>query len=100
MPSRDARTEELRTKLMAVTVADGISKSEAEVIAECYFHQNVACGAFTGIQDGGGFWIVDAKFGYAGKPVTGFHIDKSSGKITSPKSSVGPSYGTPFEIFP
>jgi hypothetical protein len=83
--------------LKAVTVADGISKSEAELIAECYFHQNVGCGGFTRIRDGGGYWIVDGAFGYAAKPIQGFHIDKSSGKITSP---IGPSYATPFEIFP
>jgi hypothetical protein len=95
--SRDAQTAELRAKLKAVTVADGISKSEAELIAECYFHQNVGCGGYTGIRDGGDFWIVDGAFGYAAKPIQGFHIAKSTGKITSP---IGPSYATPFEIFP
>ena len=95
--TRDAQTIQLREKLKAVTVADGITKAEAELIAECYFHQNVGCGAFTGIQDGGDFWIVDAKFGYAGTPVKDFHIEKSTGKITSP---IGPSYATPFDIFP
>ena len=95
--SLDARTAELRAKLKAVTVADGISKSEAELIAECYFHQNVGCGGYTGIRDGGDFWIVDGAFGYAAKPIQGFHIAKSTGKITSP---IGPSYATPFEIFP
>ena len=48
--SREARTSQLREKLKSVTVADGISKSEAELIAECYFHQNVGCGGFTGIE--------------------------------------------------
>ena len=95
--SRDAQTTELRAKLKAITVADGISKSEAELIAECYFHQNVGCGGYTGIRDGGDFWIVDGAFGYAAKPIQGFHIAKSTGKITSP---IGPSYATPFEIFP
>ena len=94
---RDKQTAELRQKLKAVTVADGISKTEAELIAKCYFHQNVGCGGFTGIRAGDGFWIVDGAFGYAAKQIQGFHIDKSSGKITSP---IGPSYATPFEIFP
>jgi hypothetical protein len=93
----DEQTIQLREKLKAVTVADGITKSEAELIAKCYFHQNVGCGAFTGIQDGGDFWIVDAKFGYGGTPVKDFHIDKRTGKITSP---IGPSYATPLEMFP
>jgi len=78
-------------------VADGISRSEAELIAKCYFQQNVGCGNFTGIRDGGDHWIVDGVFGYAAKPIHGFHIDKSTGKITSP---IGPSYATPFTIFP
>ncbi len=95
--SRDVQTAQLRQKLKTVTVADGISKPEAELIAECYFHQNVGCGGFTGVRDGGDFWIVDGAFGVAAKPIQGFHIAKSSGKIASP---IGPSYATPFEIFP
>jgi len=95
--SREAQTTALRQKLRAVTVADGISKSEAELVAECYFHQHVGCGGFTGIRDGGDFWIVDGAFGYAAKPIQGFHIAKTTGKITSP---IVPSYATPFEIFP
>jgi len=95
--SRDAKTAELRTKLKSITVADGISKSEAELIAECYFQRNVGCGAYTGIRDGGDYWIVDGAFGYAGQPIKGFHIDKNTGKVTSP---IGPSYASPFEIFP
>ena len=91
------QTTQLRQKLKAVTLADGISKSEAELIAECYFHQNVGCGGFTGIRDGGDYWIVDGAFGYAAKPIQGFHVDKSTGRITSP---IGPSYATPLEIFP
>ena len=93
---RELETNQLREKLRAITVADGISKPEAELIAECYFHQNVGCGGYTGIRDGGDYWIVDGAFGYAGTKIQGFHIDKSTGKITSP---IGPSYATPFEIF-
>src|SRR6266496_2381355 len=81
--SRDVQTAQLRQKLKTVTVADGISKPEAELIAECYFHQNVGCGGFTGVRDGGDFWIVDGAFGVAAKPIQGFHIAKSSGKIAS-----------------
>ena len=83
--------------MKTITVTDGVSKSEAELIAECYFHQNVGCGGFTGIRDGGEFWIVDGAFGYAAKPIQGFHISKATGKITSP---IGPSYETPYQIFP
>ena len=93
----EVETVELRKKLKGITVTDGVSKPEAEIIAQCYFHQNVGCGAFLGIHDGGSNWIVDAKFGLAGKPVNGFHIDKNTGRITSP---IGPSYANPSQIFP
>ena len=95
--SRAAQRTWLREKLKTVTVTDGISKSEAELIAKCYFAKHVGCGVFTGIRDGGDYWIVDGGFGFAGVPIHGFYIDKSSGEVTSP---VGPSYATPFEIFP
>src|SRR5688500_13332665 len=72
---RDARATQLRQELKAVTMADGISKSEAELIAEGYFHRHVGCGGFTGIRDGGDYWIVDGVFGYVAKPIQGFHID-------------------------
>jgi hypothetical protein len=95
-PSREALASQLRQNLQTVTVADGISKPEADIVAECYFHQNVGCGGYTGIRDGGDVWIVDGAFGVAAKPIKGFYIDKSTGRITSP---IGPSYATPFEIF-
>jgi len=88
---------ELRQKLKAVTLADGVSQSEAEIIGRSYFAKNVGCGAFNGIQDGGDRWIVDGTFGVAAKPVKDFFIDKRSGKVTSP---VGPSYDDPLKIFP
>ena len=90
---------ELRQKLKAVTVSDGVSQSEAEIIAQSYFARHIGCGAFTGIQDGGNRWIVDGKFGFAGEPIKGFFIDKHSGKVTSPVE-VGPSYDDPLKIFP
>jgi len=95
-PARPA-TAEWREKLHTVTLADGISKSEARIIGECYFAKNVGCGAFYGVHDGGDRWIVDGGFGYAALPVHDFYIDKRSGKVTS---SIGPSYDNPLEIFP
>jgi hypothetical protein len=95
---REAQTTRLREKLKTVTTADGISSPEAELIAECYSHQNIGCGGFTGIRDGGDYWIVDGVFGYAAKPIKGWlQIDKATGKITS---RGGPSYQNPFEILP
>jgi hypothetical protein len=81
---RAAKAAELRRKLESITIADGISKPEAEVIAQCYFSKNVGCGAFTGIRDGGAFWVVEGVFGYGANPIRDFHIDKTSGNITSP----------------
>ena len=88
---------ELRQKLKAVTLSDGVSRYEAEIIAQSYFARIVGCGAYTGIQDGSDHWIVDGKFGYAGEPIKGFFIDKRSGRV---RSSVGPSYDDPLKIFP
>jgi hypothetical protein len=90
-------TAQLREKLHTITLADGISQSEAQIIGECYFAKNVGCGAFYGVNDGGDRWIIDAGFGYAAMPVKELYIYKQSGKIVSP---IGPSYDNPLEIFP
>ena len=95
-PTRYTKTE-LREKLKAVTLADGVSRSEARIIGECYFAENVGCGAFYGVHDGGDRWIVDAVIGYAAEPVKGFYIDKHSGKVVS---LIGPSYDNPLAIYP
>jgi hypothetical protein len=92
-----APTAELRHKLKTVTLADGVSQPEAQIIGECYFAKNVGCGAYYGVHDGGDRWVVDAGFGYAGAPVKGFCIDKHTGRIVSPS---GPSFDNPLEIFP
>ena len=95
--ARAAKAAELRQKLLRISLADGISKPEAELIAECYFHENVSCGEFIGIQDyGGDVWVVDGLWGYARSPIRGFRIDKRTGSIRSP---IGPSYATPIQIF-
>jgi hypothetical protein len=86
-----------RERLQTITLVDGISQSEAQIIGECYFAKNVGCGAFYGVHDGGDRWIVDAAFGYAAVPVKGFYIDKQSGRVVSP---IGPSYDNPLEIYP
>jgi hypothetical protein len=86
-----------RGRLKTITLVDGISQSEAQIIGECYFAKNVGCGAFHGVHDGGDRWIVDAAFGYAAVPVKGFYIDKQSGRVVSP---IGPSYDNPLEIYP
>jgi hypothetical protein len=69
-------TAQLREKLHTVTLADGVSQLEAQIICECYFAKEVGCGAFSGVHDGGDRWIVDAKLGYGGEPAKGFYIIK------------------------
>jgi hypothetical protein len=93
--SRKALSAELKAELDSVSVVDGVSKPEAELIAKSYFHRHVGCGMFTGIRDGGRHWIVDGGVGYFGKPIEGFKIDKETGSVTSP---IGPSYGSPSDI--
>lgn len=95
-PTARTRTQALQT-LRTVALEDGVSRSEAQVIGECYFARNVGCGVFLGVIDGGSRWIVDAAVGYAAKPVEGFYIDKHSGKVVSP---IGPSYDNPLEMLP
>jgi hypothetical protein len=75
---------------------DGISGSEAEIIADSYCRKNVSCGWWTGIEDGGERWIVDARIGSGGESVNSFlFIDKRSGKVTP---RVGRSYDDPRKI--
>ena len=93
----DPSAGELRIRLHSITVVDGISQAEAQIIGECYFAKNVGCGAFRGVHDGGDRWIVDGGFGYAGEPIQGFYIDKQSGGVVSP---IGRSYGDPLKIYP
>ncbi len=93
--TRAATTPKLREQLKGITVQDGISQSEAEIIPKYYFELNVGCGGYNGVRDGGPFWIVEAQEGFAGTPVNGFHIDKKTGKISSP---IGPSYSSPAEL--
>jgi hypothetical protein len=88
---------ELRGRLHAVSVSDGVSKEEAVIIAECYFARNIGCGALRGLQDGGTHWIIEASFGVSGRAVQGFRIEKQSGRVTS---TIGPSYEDPLQIYP
>jgi hypothetical protein len=81
--------------LSYVDTKDGISRAEANDIAQAYFLQHVGCGSYSGISDGLGFWVVDGHFGYSGTPIEGFFIDKRTGAITS---TIGPSYESPGDM--
>jgi hypothetical protein len=89
----------LQKKLKAVKVSDGISKSEAEIIGRSYFLQNVGCGSFWEIWDGGEYWIAHGMIGLAAKGTNDVHINKIDGKVTAP-TSIGASYSDPLQIIP
>ncbi len=90
-------TAQWREKLHTVTLADGVSQTEAQIIGECYFAREVGCGAFYGVRDGGDRWIAEVGIGVVAMPVHDVYIDKHFGKITS---SIGPGYDNPLDIFP
>ena len=81
--------------LSYVDTADGVSRTEANDIAEAYFLRHVGCGNYAGISELADSWVVEGQFGYAGEPIRGFLINKQTGAITSP---VGPSYSHPREM--
>jgi hypothetical protein len=81
--------------LSSVDYSDGISRREADNIAEAYFETHVGCGSYSGISNSDEGWIVEGKFGFAGDPIKGFLIDKKTGAV---KSTVGPSYAHPNEM--
>lgn len=81
--------------LSQVNVTDGVSRTEAEKIAEAYFATHIGCGAYSGVTEAGDVWVVEGKHGFAGDPIQNFTISKRSGTI---KSSIGPSYEHPEDM--
>jgi len=90
-------TAEWRAKLHTVTVADGISESEAQTIGQCYFAKYVGCGVCNGARDNGDSWKIIGVTTIAGPDRDCLFIDKNSGKVSS---LIGPSYENPLDIFP
>jgi hypothetical protein len=81
------RTREVRHEpsdaLKLVVAADGISRSEAAVIAWAYFHSNISeCGGTGEPESKNEYWVTPVNFGYAGVPIEPIFIDKQSGAIT------------------
>jgi hypothetical protein len=81
--------------LSTVDASDGVTRGEADTIAEAYFAKHVGCGAYSGISNGDASWVVEGKHGFGGDPIKGFLIDKKTGQITS---TVGPSYAHPNDM--
>jgi hypothetical protein len=72
------------TQPVPVAASEGVSRSQAILIAERYFGSHVGCGGFDGVTELPDAWKVEGKFGYAGTPVEGFFIDKKTGALTLP----------------
>ena len=81
-------------KLKNMNTTDGISRSEAKTITNCYFKKHIGCGTWTDIKETPNYWDVSVLFGYAGTPRP-FHINKTSGAITT---DVGPNYEDPKDL--
>ena len=62
--------------------ADGVSKSEAQFIADELFGQLVGCGASGEARRDGDHWSVPTKLGYAGRPGPPLLVDASTGSIS------------------
>ena len=71
-------------KLSAITIEDGISVEEAQILSSEYFWRYVSgCGNAGKPVDGGDYWISTAYIGYAGKPMKDkIEIEKRTGTIT------------------
>ncbi len=81
--------------LQRVNTADGVTRSEADSIADAYFLLHVGCGSFTGISETPTAWVVEGRVGRGATPLRNFLIDKSTGAIHSP---IGPSYVHPNDM--
>ena len=71
----NARTKLYQKGLMRIVGKPTITYSDANYIAESYFHLHVGCGALDGIKDGGSQWEVLGAFGIVGTPIEGFFIE-------------------------
>ncbi len=70
----------------AVEFPNGVSESDATVIAQNYFKKYYGvCGYLGGARSDGNSWVFAPKVGYGGMPVGEIRVDKSSGVITRPK---------------
>jgi hypothetical protein len=74
----------LKNRLATVNMDDGISKDEADIIAENYWALcGIGCGAMMPPEDWGQYWISKTVLGYAARPTREpIRIDKKSGQIT------------------
>jgi hypothetical protein len=75
--------EEDFNALQAVRADDGISSSEAYVIAKAFFWSNISgCGFPDEPQEQNGSWVSKTYIGYAGQPGDPIYVNKATGDIT------------------
>jgi hypothetical protein len=99
LPTADEHRGQLQTKLRTVVIEDGISQSEADIIAESYFLRFApsACGSVARVADGDAIWIAKTYFGVAPMPTREpISIDKRTGRVTW---SDGPTIENPTTIW-
>ena len=83
------RIEALKSELKKVSLVDGISEAEANILVHVYSDVYIGCGSLTEVTDNGDHWLVHGFVGRGAKPVTGFTIMKTTGEMVS---TVGPSF--------
>jgi hypothetical protein len=82
--TRDNHARELESQMREVTLEDGVSEREANIIAESYFIRfGPGCGAVADVFDGCQFWIGQTAVGAGGIPTPEpIRIDKQTGRVT------------------
>jgi hypothetical protein len=98
-PTAAEERARLQANLRAVRAADGIDKSEAEVIAANYFLRftPTACGYVAPAVDGGTVWLAMTYLGVTSTPTREpIRIHKQTGRITW---SDGPPVENPMSIW-
>jgi hypothetical protein len=97
-PTADDQRRQLEAQLREVVLDDGISETEAGVIAQSYFMRfGPACGVATGITDDGASWVSSTTVGVGGIPTREpIRIDKDTGRVTW---SNGPTVENPKTIW-
>ncbi len=95
---REKSVEEYRAELAAVSVADGVSAQEAQIIGENYYlrHIGMGCGGLGQPMDEEKTWKFSPHVGLAGKSVGEIRIDKVSGAISYDQ---GPAVPDPKDVW-
>jgi hypothetical protein len=97
-PTNDDHRRQLQVQLREVIAGDGISKAEADVIAQSYFLRfGPGCGVAAPVTNGGAFWVSTTSVGCAAIPTREpIRIDKHTGRVTW---SSGPTIENPKTIW-